>query len=78
MPDLIIKDISLSEYGRKEPDIMETEMLGLMARRAEYDVSKPLKGARIAGILTHAVSGRVLIEILVGLDAEVQRAFCDI
>ncbi|WP_146694518.1 adenosylhomocysteinase, partial [Thioclava sp. F42-5] len=49
--DYVIKDIALAEYGRKELDIAETEMPGLMACRAEFGESKPLKGARIAGSL---------------------------
>ncbi|OWY11470.1 hypothetical protein B6V74_05190, partial [Thioclava sp. F42-5] len=51
MNDYVIKDIALAEYGRKELDIAETEMPGLMACRAEFGESKPLKGARIAGSL---------------------------
>ena len=47
--DYIVKDIALAAYGRKELDIAETEMPGLMAARAEYGSSQPLKGARIAG-----------------------------
>lgn len=49
--DYIVKDINLAEFGRKELNIAETEMPGLMALRAEYGDSKPLKGARIAGSL---------------------------
>ncbi len=49
--DYIVKDISLAAFGRKEIDIAETEMPGLMATRAEFGASKPLKGARIAGSL---------------------------
>ena len=51
--DYIVKDIALAEFGRKELDIAETEMPGLMALRAEYSESKPLKGARIVGSLKH-------------------------
>ena len=50
MNDYIVKDIALADYGRKELDIAETEMPGLMALRAEYGAEKPLKGARIAGV----------------------------
>ena len=51
MTDYIVKDINLADYGRKELDIAETEMPGLMALRAEYGDTKPLSGARIVGSL---------------------------
>ena len=54
--DYIVKDISLSEFGRKELDIAETEMPGLMSLRAEYGETKPLKGARIVGSLHMTLS----------------------
>ncbi|MGB8622569.1 MAG: adenosylhomocysteinase, partial [Paracoccaceae bacterium] len=76
--DYIIKDISLAAYGRKELDIAETEMPGLMALRAEYGEAKPLKGARIAGSLHMTIQTAVLIETLVALGAEVRWASCNI
>ncbi|WP_457650829.1 adenosylhomocysteinase [Profundibacter sp.] len=76
--DYIVKDISLAEYGRKELDIAETEMPGLMALREEYGDSKPLKGARIAGSLHMTIQTAVLIETLVALGAEVRWASCNI
>ena len=63
MKDFIVKDISLSEYGRKELNIAETEMPGLMALREEFGNSKPLKGARIAGSLHMTIQTAVLIEL---------------
>ena len=76
--DYIVKDISLAEFGRKELDIAETEMPGLMALREEYGQSKPLKGARIAGSLHMTIQTAVLIETLVHLGAEVRWASCNI
>ena len=76
--DYIVKDIALAEYGRKELDIAETEMPGLMALREEYGDSKPLKGARIAGSLHMTIQTAVLIETLVALGAEVRWASCNI
>ncbi|MWD29617.1 adenosylhomocysteinase [Aquicoccus sp. SCR17] len=76
--DYIVKDISLAGYGRKELDIAETEMPGLMALREEYGESKPLKGARIAGSLHMTIQTAVLIETLVALGAEVRWASCNI
>jgi adenosylhomocysteinase len=76
--DYIVKDISLAGYGRKELDIAETEMPGLMALRAQYGASKPLKGARIAGSLHMTIQTAVLIETLVDLGAEVRWASCNI
>ena len=76
--DYIIKDIALAEYGRKELDIAETEMPGLMALREEFGTSKPLKGARIAGSLHMTVQTAVLIETLVALGASVRWASCNI
>lgn len=73
-----VKDISLSGYGRKELDIAETEMPGLMALREEYGSSKPLKGARIAGSLHMTIQTGVLIETLTALGAEVRWASCNI
>ena len=74
----IVKDISLSDFGRKELSIAETEMPGLMALRSEYGESKPLKGARIVGSLHMTIQTAVLIETLVALGAEVRWASCNI
>ena len=76
--DYIVKDISLAEFGRKELDIAETEMPGLMALREEYGEAKPLKGARIAGSLHMTIQTGVLIETLVALGADVRWASCNI
>ncbi|SIT19167.1 adenosylhomocysteinase, partial [Paracoccus saliphilus] len=70
--------ISLADYGRRELDIAETEMPGLMALRAEYGAAQPLKGARIAGSLHMTIQTAVLIETLVALGAEVRWASCNI
>ncbi|OWV42838.1 adenosylhomocysteinase, partial [Mameliella alba] len=59
--DYIVKDIALAGFGRKELDIAETEMPGLMALRAEYGEAKPLKGARIVGSLHMTIQTAVLI-----------------
>ena len=74
----IVKDISLADFGRKELNIAETEMPGLMALRREYGDSKPLKGARIAGSLHMTVQTAALIETLVALGADVRWASCNI
>ena len=76
--DYIVKDISLAAYGRKELDIAETEMPGLMALRAEYGDSKPLSGSRIVGSLHMTIQTAVLIETLVALGADVRWASCNI
>lgn len=76
--DHIVKDISLADFGRKELDIAETEMPGLMALREEYGESKPLKGARIVGSLHMTIQTAVLIETLVELGADVRWASCNI
>ena len=76
--DYIIKDIALADYGRKEMDIAETEMPGLMALREEFGAAKPLKGARIAGSLHMTIQTAVLIETLVHLGAEVRWVSCNI
>ncbi|MEL6570466.1 MAG: adenosylhomocysteinase [Pseudomonadota bacterium] len=76
--DYIVKDIALSGFGRKELDIAETEMPGLMALRAEYGESKPLTGARIVGSLHMTIQTAVLIETLVALGADVRWASCNI
>ncbi|MBR9864681.1 MAG: adenosylhomocysteinase [Rhodobacteraceae bacterium] len=76
--DYIVKDISLAEFGRKELDIAETEMPGLMALREEFGESKPLKGARIVGSLHMTIQTAVLIETLTALGADVRWASCNI
>ena len=76
--DYIVKDIALAEFGRKELDIAETEMPGLMALREEFGASKPLKGARIAGSLHMTIQTGVLIETLVQLGADVRWVSCNI
>ncbi len=76
--DYIVKDISLAEFGRKELDIAETEMPGLMALREEYGDSKPLTGARIAGSLHMTIQTACLIETLTALGADVRWASCNI
>ncbi len=78
MSDYIVKDISLAEFGRKELDIAETEMPGLMALREEYGESKPLKGSRIVGSLHMTIQTACLIETLVALGADVRWASCNI
>ncbi len=76
--DYVVKDINLADFGRKELDIAETEMPGLMALREEYGDAKPLKGARIAGSLHMTIQTAVLIETLVALGADVRWASCNI
>ncbi|MCR9086082.1 MAG: adenosylhomocysteinase [Rhodobacteraceae bacterium] len=76
--DYIVKDIALADFGRKELDIAETEMPGLMALREEYGETKPLTGARIAGSLHMTIQTAVLIETLTALGAEVRWASCNI
>jgi adenosylhomocysteinase len=76
--DYVIRDIDLAAFGRKEIEIAETEMPGLMALRTEYGVSKPLKGARITGSLHMTIQTAVLIETLTALGAEVRWASCNI
>ncbi|MCK0069253.1 adenosylhomocysteinase [Kordiimonas laminariae] len=78
MTDYKIADISLAEWGRKEINIAETEMPGLMALREEYGESQPLKGARIAGCLHMTIQTAVLIETLTALGAEVRWSSCNI
>ena len=73
-----VKDISLAEYGRKEINLAEAEMPGLMAIREEYGPSQPLKGARIAGCLHMTIQTAVLIETLVALGADVTWSSCNI
>ena len=76
--DYVIKDITLADWGRKELDIAETEMPGLMACREEFGVTKPLKGARITGSLHMTIQTAALIETLTALGAEVRWASCNI
>jgi len=76
--DYIVADLSLSGFGRKEIEIAETEMPGLMALRAEFGASKPLKGARITGALHMTIQTAVLIETLAELGAEIRWASCNI
>src|ERR1700754_1936227 len=76
--DYIVKDISLADFGRKEIDLAETEMPGLMAIRAEYGPKQPLKGARISGSLHMTIQTAVLIETLKALGADVRWASCNI
>ncbi|MCX6314494.1 MAG: adenosylhomocysteinase [Sphingobacteriales bacterium] len=73
-----VKDMSLAEWGRKEIKLAEAEMPGLMALRAEYGATKPLKGARIAGCLHMTIQTAVLIETLIELGAEVKWSSCNI
>jgi adenosylhomocysteinase len=73
-----VKDISLAEWGRKEIRLAESEMPGLMALRAEFGPSQPLKGARVAGCLHMTIQTAVLIETLVALGAEVTWSTCNI
>jgi adenosylhomocysteinase len=76
--DCKVTDLSLAEWGRKEINIAETEMPGLMALRVEYGDSKPLAGARIAGCLHMTIQTAVLIETLTALGAEVRWSSCNI
>ncbi|MFS8615602.1 MAG: adenosylhomocysteinase [Solitalea sp.] len=73
-----VKDISLADWGRKEIELAEAEMPGLMAIRKEYGPRKPLKGARIAGCLHMTIQTAVLIETLIELGAEVTWSSCNI
>jgi adenosylhomocysteinase len=71
-----VKDITLADWGRKEIQLAEAEMPGLMALRAEYKDQQPLAGARIAGCLHMTIQTAVLIETLVDLGAEVTWSSC--
>ena len=73
-----VKDLSLADWGRKEIELAEAEMPGLMALREEYGQAQPLKGARIAGCLHMTIQTAVLIETLVALGAEVTWSSCNI
>lgn len=76
--DYVIADIELADFGRKEIDIAETEMPGLMACREEFGHSQPLKGARISGSLHMTIQTAVLIETLAKLGADIRWASCNI
>src|SRR5690242_21430834 len=76
--DYKVADLSLAEFGRKEIQLAEHEMPGLMASREEYGAAQPLKGARITGSLHMTIQTAVLIETLVALGAEVRWASCNI
>ena len=76
--DYVIADLSLADWGRKEIQIAEVEMPGLMAIRREYAATQPLKGARISGSLHMTIQTAVLIETLTALGAEVRWASCNI
>ena len=76
--DYKVADIGLADFGRKEIDLAEYEMPGLMALREEYGDAQPLKGARITGSLHMTIQTAVLIETLVELGAEVRWACCNI
>lgn len=73
-----VKDISLADWGRKEINLAEAEMPGLMALREEFGAQKPLKGARIAGCLHMTIQTAVLIETLVELGADVRWSSCNV
>lgn len=77
-PDFVVKDISLAAFGRREIELAEQEMPGLMAMREEFGKSKPLKGARITGSLHMTIQTAVLIETLEALGAKVRWASCNI
>ena len=76
--DYVVKDITLADWGRKELNIAEIEMPGLMSTRAEYGTQQPLKGARIAGSLHMTIQTAVLIETLKALGADIRWASCNI
>lgn len=76
--DYVITDLGLAPWGRKEIQIAEVEMPGLMAIRKEFAEAQPLKGARISGSLHMTIQTAVLIETLTALGAEVRWASCNI
>ena len=76
--DFKIADISLADWGRKEIEIAETEMPGLMALRDEYNNKRPLQGANIIGCLHMTIQTAVLIETLVELGANVRWSSCNV
>src|SRR3990170_269510 len=73
-----VKDVTLAEWGRKEIELAEKEMPGLMALREEFGKSRPLKGARIAGCLHMTIETAVLIETLIHLGAKIRWSSCNI
>src|SRR5262249_40341047 len=77
-PDYFVKDIALADLGRREIEVAEKEMPGLMAVRAKYGPQKPFKGVRISGSLHMTIETAVLIETLVELGASVRWASCNI
>ena len=77
-PPYKVADLSLADFGRKEIELAEHEMPGLLAMRAEFGESKPLAGARITGSLHMTVQTAVLIETLTALGAQVRWASCNI
>jgi adenosylhomocysteinase len=77
-PDFVVRDLGLAAFGRREIEIAETEMPGLMALRGEFGATQPLRGARIAGSLHMTIQTAVLIETLVALGARVRWASCNI
>ena len=77
-PDFKVADLSLADFGRKEIELAEHEMPGLMAMRAEHGAEQPLAGARITGSLHMTIQTAVLIETLTALGAEVRWASCNI
>ena len=77
-PDFKVADLSLAAFGRKEIQLAEHEMPGLMAMRREYGAEQPLRGARITGSLHMTIQTAVLIETLMALGAEVRWASCNI
>src|SRR5690242_6308925 len=76
--DYVVKDLGLADFGRKEIEIAETEMPGLMSLREEFGSSKPLKGARVTGCLHMTIQTAVLIETLIELGASVRWSSCNI
>jgi len=76
--DYKITDIKLAEFGRKEIELAEVEMPGLMALRKKYSVARPLQGARITGSLHMTIQTAVLIETLIELGANIRWASCNI
>src|SRR5512136_1710100 len=77
-PDFLVKDLSLAELGRREIEVAEQEMPGLMAIRQKYGPHKPLQGVRVSGSLHMTIETAVLIETLVELGASVRWASCNI
>ena len=77
-PDYVVADLTLAAWGRKELDIAQTEMPGLMAIREEFAQAQPLKGARITGSLHMTIQTGVLVETLQALGADVRWASCNI